>query len=75
MPPIPAVKNQANQLMTTSGTDLTYEEYSHLVLSAAVSYDNELPLFGTGQPTMASQLPIVWSSYVHDFVDDPATFS
>ena len=37
-----AVKNQADQLKTTSGTALTYEEYCRLVLSAAASYDNEL---------------------------------
>jgi hypothetical protein len=37
-----AVHNQADQLKTTSGTALTYEEYSRLLLSAAASYDNEL---------------------------------
>jgi hypothetical protein len=59
-----AVKNQADQLKTTSGTDLTYEEYSRLVLSAAASYDNELlPRAHHGQ------LAPRCSVYMHDFVD------
>jgi hypothetical protein len=37
-----AIKNQADQLKTTSGNALTYEEYSRLLLSAAASYDNKL---------------------------------
>jgi hypothetical protein len=38
-----AIKNQADQLKTNSGTALTYEEYSPLILSAAAfSYDTKL---------------------------------
>jgi hypothetical protein len=38
-----AIKNQADQLKTTSGTALTYEEYFQLVVAAAAaSYNTEL---------------------------------
>ena len=47
-----AVKDQADQLKTTSGKDLTYEEYSRLTLSAAANYDvGFLPQGRYGQAT------------------------
>jgi hypothetical protein len=71
-----AVKNQADQLKTTSGTALTYEEYSRLVLSAAASYDTELlprARHGTTPPARRSvymQDLIDHRDSVHDTVDD-----
>jgi hypothetical protein len=60
-----AVENQADQLKTTSSTDLTYVEYSRLVLSAAASYDNELlPWARPGH--LARHLV-----YMHDIVEYP----
>jgi hypothetical protein len=58
------IKNQADQLKTTSGTALTYEEFSRLLLSAAASYDNEL-LSRSWQHTTLSR----GSVYMQDLID------
>jgi hypothetical protein len=71
-----AVKNQADQLKTTSGAALTYEEYSRLVLSAAASYDTKLlprARQGTSPPARRSvymQDLMDHLDSVHDTVDD-----
>ena len=36
-----AIKTQADQHKTQSGTDLTYEQYIHLLVSAASNYDTQ----------------------------------
>jgi hypothetical protein len=36
------VKNTVDQMGTTSGTLLTYDEYTMLLLSAASAYDDQL---------------------------------
>jgi hypothetical protein len=46
-----AVKTQADQHKTQSGVDLTYEQYIHLLVSAATNYDSQfLPKDRQGQP-------------------------
>ena len=42
IPSLQAVKNQADQLKTQTGTALTYEQYYELLLSAAMTNDNKL---------------------------------
>jgi hypothetical protein len=59
-----AIKNQADQLKTTRGTALTYEEYSRLLLSAAASYDNKL-LPHTQQNTTPSRRLV----YMQDLIN------
>ena len=47
-----AVKTQADQHKTQSGVDLTYEQYVHLLVSAATNYDTQfLPAERQGQPS------------------------
>jgi hypothetical protein len=71
-----AIKNQADQLKTTHGTALTYEEYSRLVLSADASYNTKLlPQARQGTTPPAHHLVYMQDlidhrDSVHDTVDD-----
>jgi hypothetical protein len=41
IPDLRNVKSQAAQIQTLTGNTITYEEYSDLLVSAALTYDNQ----------------------------------
>ena len=42
IPYLQSVKNQADQLKTQTGTSMTYEQYSELFLSDAITQDKKI---------------------------------
>jgi hypothetical protein len=52
-----AIKTQADQHKTQSGVDLTYEQYIHLLVSAAMNYDSQfLPKNHQGQLSLSMHM-------------------
>ena len=58
------VKNQANQIKTQSGTELTYDQYCNLLMSAASAYDASF--FPKEAPSLRPKNTAV---YLHDMVE------
>jgi len=58
------VKNQADQIKNQNGTELTYDQYFNLLLSAASAYDASF--VAKEAPSLQ---PKHWAVYLHDMVE------
>jgi hypothetical protein len=65
-PELRAVKNQANQHKTQTGLDLTYKQYSNILLSAASQFDAQFTAKSTAARLSAKHCSI----YEHDITAD-----
>ena len=64
VPDLHAVKTQADQFKTQTRKDLDYDQYSHLLLSAASTYDAQFVPKAT--LNLRSSRPVKRAIYAHD---------
>ena len=68
--PLRAIKNQSDQYLSHSGRELTYEQYSNLLLSAANNYDIPFSSSGSQSSRKVYVTDSNNSNFSRDYISD-----